>query len=243
MNRDLIYDVGVHDGEDSAYYLCRGFRVVGIEASPVMAETLRQRFAGEIADGRYTLLNVAIVKQAGTAEFWLSDVTAWSSFDKSIASRDGTPHRAIRVPTVQFSAVIAEHGVPHYSKIDIEGHDGICISALTPEISPDYISIEMAHADGGEHLQTLRELGYRKSDHAHRGLPAVGQSARHAACLSQTGRQIRHPAHDRQVIGGNVAFCRRLVWSLRRGYPGTLDGDRCRDPNMAGLAGHRCAPQ
>ncbi len=30
MIPDLIYDVGMHDGEDTAYYLARGYRVVAI---------------------------------------------------------------------------------------------------------------------------------------------------------------------------------------------------------------------
>ena len=31
---DLIYDVGFHQGEDTAYYLKKGFRVVAFEAHP-----------------------------------------------------------------------------------------------------------------------------------------------------------------------------------------------------------------
>ena len=35
---DLIYDVGFHHGEDTAYYLKKGFRVVAFEAHPRLAE-------------------------------------------------------------------------------------------------------------------------------------------------------------------------------------------------------------
>ena len=31
---ELIMDVGMHRGEDAAYYLAKGFRVVGFEADP-----------------------------------------------------------------------------------------------------------------------------------------------------------------------------------------------------------------
>ena len=31
MHEDLIYDIGVHVGEDTDYYLRKGFRVVGID--------------------------------------------------------------------------------------------------------------------------------------------------------------------------------------------------------------------
>jgi hypothetical protein len=38
--KNLIYDVGMNDGNDTAYYLSRGFRVVAIEANPVLVEQL-----------------------------------------------------------------------------------------------------------------------------------------------------------------------------------------------------------
>jgi hypothetical protein len=34
FERDLIYDIGLHKGEDSEFYLKKGFRVVAIEALP-----------------------------------------------------------------------------------------------------------------------------------------------------------------------------------------------------------------
>lgn len=70
MQPDLIYDVGVNDGEDTAYYLSRGFRVVGIECSPVMVEGLRDRFKDEIADGRLVLLNVGVASHNGEMVFF-----------------------------------------------------------------------------------------------------------------------------------------------------------------------------
>lgn len=52
---DLIYDVGLFDGGDTAYYLFRGYNVVAIDANPVMVERARLRFAKEIRDKRLTL--------------------------------------------------------------------------------------------------------------------------------------------------------------------------------------------
>lgn len=158
---DLIYDVGVNDGADSAYYLFRGFRVLGIEASPVLATNLRQRFAKEIADGRYTLLDVGVAEEAGHAEFWMSDVTEWSSFNRAIASRNGTPHKAVQIPTRTFSSIIEEFGIPLYCKVDIEGNDCCCLTGLTKNTAPRYLSIEMSYEDGNEHIDLLYDLGYR----------------------------------------------------------------------------------
>lgn len=158
----LIYDVGVNDGSDSAYYLWLGFRVVGIEASPVLAERLRKKFVREIEAGTYVLCDVGISKQDGFADFWMSDVTEWSSFNREIASRNGTPCQAVKVPTRSFSSILQEHGVPHYCKIDIEGNDRLCLDGFKDVGCPKYVSIEMSHANGGSDLQALYDLGYRK---------------------------------------------------------------------------------
>ena len=38
--QDLIYDVGMHNGDDTAYYLHKGFRVIAIDANPAMVTRL-----------------------------------------------------------------------------------------------------------------------------------------------------------------------------------------------------------
>jgi len=54
---DLIFDVGMHNGEDTEFYLSRGFRVVGVEANPDLVRGLEKKFAAEIADGRVTIVD------------------------------------------------------------------------------------------------------------------------------------------------------------------------------------------
>jgi hypothetical protein len=41
---DLIYDVGMHNGDDSAFNLRQGFKVVAVEADPQFSERARQTF-------------------------------------------------------------------------------------------------------------------------------------------------------------------------------------------------------
>src|SRR6187399_1860552 len=106
---DVIYDVGLFDGEDTSYYLSRGYNVVAVDANPLMVEKAKVRFAKEIAAKRLILLNVGISSEMGTETFWISDVPEWSSFDRAIASRDGTSHRPVPISVVPFSKLLADH--------------------------------------------------------------------------------------------------------------------------------------
>lgn len=154
----LIYDVGMNNGDDSAYYLRNGFNVIAIEAHPVLAERARDRFAKEIGDGRLTLLEVGIAEGEGEAPFWIcEDESVWSSFDRTIASRNGSRHHAISVRLRPFQGILEQYGVPYYCKIDIEGNDHLCVSAMTPETRPPFISVELSRYAW---LERLSGLGY-----------------------------------------------------------------------------------
>ncbi|WP_369726503.1 FkbM family methyltransferase [Bradyrhizobium sp. LLZ17] len=154
--------MGVNDGADSAYYLSLGYRVLGIEANPALADRLKDRFARELLGQQYILLNAGIAATEGQLDFWVSDVSEWSSFNREIASRNGTPHRPVTIPTRRFASVVAEFGVPLYCKIDIEGNDRLCLTDLTLETTPSYVSIEMSHPDADDDLELLRKLGYTR---------------------------------------------------------------------------------
>ncbi|HXU20465.1 MAG TPA: FkbM family methyltransferase [Verrucomicrobiae bacterium] len=168
---DLIYDVGLFDGGDSAYYLARGYRVVAIDANPSMVERARSRFKADVEAKRLNLLNVGIAKSPGTATFWVSDKPEWSSFNREIASRDDTHHRPVPVPVVPLSDLLSEYGIPHYLKIDIEGNDRLCVESLKGAELPQYVSVEaecvgdsdrLSDEEAVGTLESLREVGYRK---------------------------------------------------------------------------------
>ncbi|MEL6372686.1 MAG: FkbM family methyltransferase [Pseudomonadota bacterium] len=58
---DLIYDVGMHNGDDTAYYLAKGFRVLAFEAHPDLAKAGRARFAHALDQGQLEIVEGAIV--------------------------------------------------------------------------------------------------------------------------------------------------------------------------------------
>jgi FkbM family methyltransferase len=170
--QDLIYDVGMFNGDDTAYYLHRGYRVVSIEAHPTWAEDGRRRFADAIRDGRLTILNVAIGPEEGVAPLLVNEqypdrTTLNIGLYQSPALAD-IPTHTLEVRTVRFQDVLAEYGVPFYLKIDIETFDHYCLEDLDPSDLPRYVSFE---AQDIRDLFTMRDKGFdafkiiRQQDH------------------------------------------------------------------------------
>ena len=160
MVSELIYDVGLHNGADTAYYLHRGFRVVAIDANPVLTAAAQHHFEKEIAAGRLTVLNIGIAETAGTLSFWVNEANdTQSSFNEARAKRYG-PCREIRVPCIPLSAVMEQQGVPYYMKVDIEGYDYLCIRALNSKNLPKYISVELDRDH--DLVAELHQFGYQR---------------------------------------------------------------------------------
>lgn len=167
---DLIFDVGAHRGEDSAFYLKAGYRVVAVEANPQVAAALRERFADEIEQGRYTLIEQAIAARKGTVRFFINDtVSDWGTADPDWAARNarfGAPSRPIDVAADRFSTMLEAHGCPHYCKIDVEGADHLCLQAMgETAFRPRYLSIETSGRSWRElkaEFALLQALGYTR---------------------------------------------------------------------------------
>jgi FkbM family methyltransferase len=154
---DLIFDIGMNHGDDTAYYLTKNFRVVGVEANPVLAEECRSRFAEAISAGRLVVESVGIEEKPGIEKFYVNENDGWSAFGVEEGTRGGKFH-VIDVPCITFADLLSKHGVPFYLKIDIERSDRHCLPALDPSDLPKYVSIE---AHDLEYLLVLWRLGYR----------------------------------------------------------------------------------
>jgi FkbM family methyltransferase len=154
----LIYDVGMNNGDDTAYYMWRGFRVLAIEANPELVQNALTRFAREIRTGRLMILNVGIAEEQGRVlPFWICDADSrLSSFDRGLASLNGScPHHEIRVPCRGFRSILEEFGVPFYMKVDIQGYDYLCVKDLDSQQLPKFISVSDINL-----LGSLYKLGF-----------------------------------------------------------------------------------
>jgi FkbM family methyltransferase len=148
----LIYDVGAHNGDDSAYYLAKGCRVVAIDASPDACEMLRRRFASEVRSGRLVILNVGVSDCPGELEFQVNrSMPVLSTFQKQrydeVAWVPDDWH-PVHVPVMRLSDLIREHGAPYFVKIDVEFFDGrVLLDLLRKQIKPPFISAEAQEID------------------------------------------------------------------------------------------------
>jgi FkbM family methyltransferase len=213
---DWIYDVGMHNGDDTAFYLHQGFNVIAIEANTQLADLATRRFCREVKSGRLTILNVGVAELEGTGTFWICDnLSVRSSLQENLACRDGEKHHSIQIQTRRFAGILDRYGVPYYLKIDIEGSDYLCLRDLSGRSLPKFISVEaeyerdddeVGETDSCGNLDLLYKLGYRR-------FKLIGQSDLRAA-----------PESDLK------AFVQRLVKSAAYG--------RLRFPAYSQLAQH-----
>lgn len=175
-HKDLIYDVGMHKGEDTEFYLRKGFRVIAFEANPELVQICKDRFKEFIEQEKLVIVEGAIV-DLGTAElkqnkvqfYKNDDVSVWGTVNIDWVERNsrinlGTSSSTIEVDVINLTEVIQKYGVPHYIKIDIEGSDMVCVNVWRKfRERPDYISIESdktSFAQNKHEISTLVDLGY-----------------------------------------------------------------------------------
>ncbi len=169
---DLIYDVGMHKGEDTDFYLKKGFRVIAFEADPELIKENKSKFSEHIERNQLVIIEGAIVDNTpvNIVKFYKNlDVSVWGTADLNWAKRNkklGTNYKTIEVNAVNFTKCLEKYGIPHYIKIDVEGADILCLKKfLQFSLKPDYISIESNKKSMTgilTEISLLAKLGYNK---------------------------------------------------------------------------------
>jgi FkbM family methyltransferase len=198
----LIYDVGLHKGEDTEFYLKKGFSVIAFEADPEHVEFCKKKFAKEINKKELTIIEGAIVDysilQSGQQKVnfyknmafsdWGTIVSEWAHRNEFL----GTKNRIIEVNIVDFKNCLKIFGIPYYMKIDIEGADKICLKVLLDFINkPNFISIESEKNNFNKlemEVSLLEELGYS-------GFKAIQQENIPAQKTPNPAREGRYAPH------------------------------------------------
>lgn len=176
-NKNLIYDVGMHKGEDTEYYLKKGFKVIAFEANPDLVKLCKYKFVKQIKEGKLIIVEGAIIdfdynfdsKNSKIIFYKNKDLSVWGTADINWAKRNerkGTENEVIEVPKINFKECLDKYGIPYYLKIDIEGMDKVCLKSLISFVEkPDYISIEsekVSFLELKEEFNLLVKNGYDK---------------------------------------------------------------------------------
>ena len=166
----LIFDLGMHKGEDTDFYLAKGFNVIAVEANPDLCDEVARRLSFDIESGRLTIVNAAITEKPGPIRFYQNPNTVWGTTSSAWTERNtklGSPaERVITVDGIAAGELITTYGVPYFMKIDIEGADLLALEALrdTP-VRPTLVSIESDKCswEGVLHeFDLLEQLGYHQ---------------------------------------------------------------------------------
>ena len=135
-NSRLIFDLGMNNGDDTAYYLSRGYKVVAIEANPVLCDRAREQVSH--GNRRWPPENPQC-RNLGTTDqttFYINlDNDHWSSLDAAGPAVTPAEYKAITVPCITLSNCSSEFGVPYYLKIDVEGVDQTVLEQLHTRVA------------------------------------------------------------------------------------------------------------
>jgi FkbM family methyltransferase len=157
--RELIFDIGLNNGEDTEFYLAKGFSVIAVEANPTLAKAAEKRFSRPLNRGHLTILNEGIWSSDGELQFFENlDNDHWSSFEKEYGTRNGTRYREHNIVCHKVQYLFERFGTPHFMKIDVEGADKHILDDMKSLPNrPNFISVEEY---GVEALIALHDLGY-----------------------------------------------------------------------------------
>jgi FkbM family methyltransferase len=158
---DLCFDVGANRGDRAAVLLALGARVVCVEPQAACREALHRRFGDRViivaaacgASPHVADLHVGPETQVATlspefrAAFGHQEAIRWTATE--------------RVAVTTLDALISEHGVPRFCKIDVEGHErevlrglGRAVPVLCFEVTAPLVAMAR------ECLARLQDLGY-----------------------------------------------------------------------------------
>lgn len=227
---DLIYDIGMHEGEDSKFYLLKGFRVVAVEADPALCEAAAERLRQFTATGQLTIVNRAIAPGRGPVTFYRSARSGWGTVVEQWRRDNavfGASSEAIEVEGITLADLVRTNGDAFYMKIDIEGMDRTAVESLVTSASrPRYLSMETSFARNPTFaavkadFESLTGLGYDRfkivdqravPEQIPPAPPSMGRYVPYRFLNGESGLFGEEAPGDWLTLDGALASFRRLM--------------------------------
>ena len=204
---DLAFDIGSHVGDRISSFRRLGARVVALEPQPGPARALRLIHG---RDPKVTLVEAACGDSEGTATLRINSAnptvsTLSGEFVDAAQGQDGWREqvwdRELTVPCTTLDALIAEHGLPSFIKIDVEGFEAHVLAGLSqtpPALSFEFTTIQRGVAEAC--LVRLAALGpYRFNVALGESQALAFPEAVPAAAMAGYLRELPHDANSGDV--------------------------------------------
>ncbi len=151
MNK-VIYDIGANNGSNIPYYLIKGDLVVAIEANPILASSLTEKFKQQIEEGALVVINSVLTVDADSeglaVEFYVHKTNNVLSQFPEPSAEEIMFFDKILVNSMSVQSVLEKYGSPHYIKIDVEHYDAMVLKKLYDQsVVAPYISAESHSAN------------------------------------------------------------------------------------------------
>lgn len=164
MKKNIIFDLGFFNGNDTENYLNKGYKVVAVEMNENLYKIGKEKFKKFIDSGDLTLHNNAFSETVGEEIiFYMHEKNLdWSTCDKNKTkfwNCEPTKHKTV---TVNLEHLINTNGEPFYIKTDIEGFDYMVLTQLLKmKERPKFLSFELSRLDYWKTFSFLHVCGYK----------------------------------------------------------------------------------
>ena len=157
----LVFDIGMYDGADTRYYLETGHRVIAVEANPTLVRIVTRQLEAYVSSGQLKIVNAAITNRRGPVTLTINGSDLGGSSTAGMVTEDDAAGTYSIDGLLMTDLLALAANRPRLIKIDIEGADTLCLSALTRDQRPDALSIEV-HSGLENVLTQLSTVGFTR---------------------------------------------------------------------------------